>query len=125
MLLTAENVLKNSRNIKKTAPVQNSLALHAVREGTSFADVTKPFSHCEIGNNISPASIQQSLNLSSENFPPLQNSNNVTILQSLSILNIDNLDININKLKEIETLLTNIINLAKNISVPTVPMFYK
>ena len=113
-------MLKNLTKHQKLAPAQNSIVSNTVREGITFAFeifpqiIIKSSSHSEIAIPVSPASIQQSLTLSPENFPLLQNSNNL----NFSIPNTENLDIIINKLKEIETVLNNIIKLAKNSAIP-------
>ena len=78
----------------------------------------KPSMQSEIAIFISPASTQQIPILSPENFSPMQNSYNSNFSQSPSIPNTENLDSVIQKLKEIETLLTNIINLANNPAIP-------
>ena len=66
----------------------------------------------------SPASIQQNITLNPENFYSLRNFHNSNISQPLSIPKTKNLDIIITKLKEIETISSNIMNLASNPVIP-------
>ena len=67
------------------------------------------YSQSEISCQVSFDSIKQFPTLSSPNFPPLHNSCISNNSQPPSIWNIENLHIIMSKLKEIETILTNII----------------
>ena len=90
---------KTPRNYKKPTPTQNTIVFNTVKEGISFADITKASNQSEIAIPVNPAPIQQNPSLCPENFPPLQNSQNLSALQPHHIPNTENLDIIISKLR--------------------------
>ena len=69
-------------------------------------------------SEISSASESQKSKFQPEEFPPLSNLDNKTNSPTPSIPNSHDLDLIIEKLKEIETRLQNIINLANNPAIP-------
>ena len=113
---------KNPLNLKKLNTIQKSenaskKSNNSVRKGNSFADVTRPspsFSQSE----ISSASESRNTKFQPEEFPPLPNLDNKTNSSTPNIPNSHNLDLVIEKLKEIETRLQNIIKLANNPAIP-------
>ena len=113
---------KNPINLKKLNSVQkpvifNKKSINGVRKRNSFADVTRPYPRNN-QSEISSASESQKPKFQPEEFPPPSNQDNNTNSQTPSIPTSHNLVLIIEKLKEIETKLQNITNMANNPAIP-------